>query len=183
MSSGAMDSLLEKLRAAAPQARDQRDRRRRARLKERHQHRVASGGQVPDLSINGEASAETNPDGQDDSAEPADGKSVGQDVSEGEDIADRAASMLQGLREAADADGNRTRRRESAEEARRNRRMRRRLASNTSKDSSTDDGLLSPDLERDGMESPMSPLTESEEPPPAPRPLPETPVITISDDE
>ncbi|KAJ5628405.1 hypothetical protein N7490_010633 [Penicillium lividum] len=35
--SGAMDSLLEKLRAAAPQAKDQRDRRRRARLKERHQ--------------------------------------------------------------------------------------------------------------------------------------------------
>src|SRR3954452_3202186 len=45
---GAMDSLLEKLRAAAPQARDQRDRRRRARLKDRHQVRVASGQKIPD---------------------------------------------------------------------------------------------------------------------------------------
>ncbi|KAH0547938.1 hypothetical protein GP486_008321, partial [Trichoglossum hirsutum] len=46
---GAMDSLLEKLRAAAPQARDQRDRRRRARLKDRHQVRIASGQKIPDL--------------------------------------------------------------------------------------------------------------------------------------
>jgi cytokinesis protein len=48
-STGAMDSLLEKLRAAAPQARDQRDRRRRARLKDRHQVRIASGQKVPDM--------------------------------------------------------------------------------------------------------------------------------------
>jgi len=48
-STGAMDSLLEKLRAAAPQTRDQRDRRRRARLKDRHQVRVASGQKIPDL--------------------------------------------------------------------------------------------------------------------------------------
>ena len=48
-STGAMDSLLEKLRAAAPQARDQRDRRRRARLKDRHQVRVASGQTIPDM--------------------------------------------------------------------------------------------------------------------------------------
>lgn len=48
-STGAMDSLMEKLRAAAPQARDQRDRRRRARLKDRHQVRVASGQKLPEL--------------------------------------------------------------------------------------------------------------------------------------
>ncbi|KAL2021198.1 hypothetical protein VTK56DRAFT_7385 [Thermocarpiscus australiensis] len=47
---GAMDSLLEKLRAAAPQARDQRDRRRRARLKDRHQVRIASGQKIPELN-------------------------------------------------------------------------------------------------------------------------------------
>src|SRR3569833_1597425 len=49
-SAGAMDSLLEKLRAAAPQTRDQRDRRRRARLKDRHQVRIASGQKIPDLN-------------------------------------------------------------------------------------------------------------------------------------
>lgn len=49
-SAGAMDSLLEKLRAAAPQTRDQRDRRRRARLKDKHQVRIASGQQVPDFN-------------------------------------------------------------------------------------------------------------------------------------
>ncbi|KAJ6145156.1 FH2-domain-containing protein [Penicillium chermesinum] len=56
--SGAMDSLLEKLRAAAPQAKDQRDRRRRARLKERHQVRVASGQHVPE---SGTAEDENSP--------------------------------------------------------------------------------------------------------------------------
>jgi len=47
---GAMDSLLEKLRAAAPATRDDRDRRRRARLKDRHRDRIASGQKVPDLN-------------------------------------------------------------------------------------------------------------------------------------
>ncbi|OAA66964.1 cytokinesis protein bni1 [Niveomyces insectorum RCEF 264] len=49
-SRGAMDSLLEKLRAAAPQTRDQRDRRRRARLKDRHQVRIASGQKISDIN-------------------------------------------------------------------------------------------------------------------------------------
>ncbi|KAF7591993.1 hypothetical protein BBP40_000840 [Aspergillus hancockii] len=62
--SGAMDSLLEKLRAAAPQARDQRDRRRRARLKERHQIRVASGQRMPDLPAAEDTESGTN-DGND----------------------------------------------------------------------------------------------------------------------
>jgi len=51
-STGAMDDLLQKLRAAKPEARDQRDRRRRARLKDRHQVRVASGQKIPELGIN-----------------------------------------------------------------------------------------------------------------------------------
>lgn len=72
-SAGAMDSLLEKLRAAAPQARDQRDRRRRARLKDRHQVRVASGQQIPEapeipeveagLKSDGTSVADTNGEG------------------------------------------------------------------------------------------------------------------------
>lgn len=51
-STGAMDDLLQKLRAAKPEARDQRDRRRRARLKDRHQVRVASGQKIPELEVN-----------------------------------------------------------------------------------------------------------------------------------
>ncbi|KIV98923.1 uncharacterized protein PV09_09310 [Verruconis gallopava] len=47
---GDMDSLLAKLRAAKPEARDQRERRRRARLKDRHAVRVASGQKMPDMS-------------------------------------------------------------------------------------------------------------------------------------
>ncbi|KAI1919006.1 hypothetical protein LOZ65_004619 [Ophidiomyces ophidiicola] len=152
-SSGAMDSLLEKLRAAAPQARDQRDRRRRARLKERHQVRVASGQRMPELPPNdGEASEEqacTN-------GENVQVKEVKLDiepgapahVSESEDVADRAASMLQGLRENIDSDSTRNRRRDSAEEAKRNRRMRRRVAGNAIKEASGDaQGPLSTVLE------------------------------------
>ena len=51
-STGAMDDLLQKLRAAKPEARDQRDRRRRARLKDRHQVRVASGQEIPEIGVN-----------------------------------------------------------------------------------------------------------------------------------
>lgn len=150
--SGAMDSLLEKLRAAAPQAKDQRDRRRRARLKERHQVRVASGQKVPDFN-EGEES-------KDNADKPADGDAKvdengllsppmvdegegTKETSEGEDVADRAASMLLGLRSNSDASGERQRRRrESADEERRNRRMRRRNgATSGSKDSA--DGTLS----------------------------------------
>lgn len=47
-SAGAMDTLLKQLRAAAPAAKDQRDRRRRARLANRHQVRVASGQKIPE---------------------------------------------------------------------------------------------------------------------------------------
>ncbi|KAK7720815.1 hypothetical protein SLS57_005353 [Botryosphaeria dothidea] len=114
-STGAMDTLLEKLRAAAPQARDQRDRRRRARLKDRHQVRVASGQKIPDidpidaekedgssaanglLSPNSIASGETSGDAGGE-GEEKDKRNKDGGNSEGEDIADRAAVMLQGLR-------------------------------------------------------------------------------------
>lgn len=150
--SGAMDSLLEKLRAAAPQAKDQRDRRRRARLKERHQVRVTSGQKVPD-STEGE-------EGKDEADKPADGEpkadengllsppiveegeEVTKETSEGEDVADRAASMLLGLRSNSDANGERQRRRrESADEERRNRRMRRRNGATSGSKDSADGGL------------------------------------------
>lgn len=132
-----MDSLLEKLRAAAPQARDQRDRRRRARLKEKHQVRIASGQQMPDLPLNDDLDADKGLLNPDSVADEGSGSSVADgQVSESEDIADRAANLLQGLRGDA-GDGTPSegdgalrvrRRRETADEERRNRRMRRRTA-------------------------------------------------------
>lgn len=172
-STGAMDSLLEKLRAAAPQARDQRDRRRRARLKDRHQVRVASGQTMPDLSEVSKTgsgdedsektllspSAATNGEAPGDKMEP---------ISEGEDVAERAASMLQGLRGDGDPDNHGVgrpgsqdgslrvrRRRESADDERRNRRRRRaRESGSTTGDESE---ILSPKGEAD-------PLPEIKEP-------------------
>lgn len=144
-STGAMDSLLEKLRAAAPQARDQRDRRRRARLKDRHQVRVASGQTIRDLGDLTKATDGDDPDLENDNLKPTRSNATAEDggdrmepISEGEDIADRAASMLQGLRgddgDAANSarpssrDGGSLRvrrRRENADDERRNRRRRR----------------------------------------------------------
>ncbi|RHZ47651.1 uncharacterized protein CDV56_100404, partial [Aspergillus thermomutatus] len=162
--SGAMDSLLEKLRAAAPQARDQRDRRRRARLKERHQVRIASGQKMPDVTAsepeNGEKQADSNSATLVSSNNDASATETGLlsppsqetdvdthakelQISESEDVADRAASMLQGLRDNMDNNGERARRRrESAEEERRKRRLRRRNGGNASKDSA-DGSILS----------------------------------------
>lgn len=132
-STGAMDSLLEKLRAAAPQTRDTRDRRRRARLKDRHQVRVASGQQMPEIDGIGEVIDEnallspTRTEGSEDTG-PENGA-----TSEGEDIAERAASMLQGLR-GDNTEGDSVarddiirvrRRRESADGERQRRRQRR----------------------------------------------------------
>jgi cytokinesis protein len=142
-SSGAMDSLLEKLRAAAPQARDQRDRRRRARLKEKHQVRVASGQKMPDLPLKDDVEAERGLLRAESVAEESGGAASPEreasQVSESEDVADRAATLLQGLRDDsamgdADAgDGIRVRRRrESADEERRNRRLKRRTAQQSS---------------------------------------------------
>ena len=143
-STGAMDSLLEKLRAAAPQARDQRDRRRRARLKDRHQIRVASGQTIPDLGDLTQGNEDEGDNGvlsperavsSDYAAERAGEMAA---ISEGEDVAERAASMLQGLRGDADPDtrpGSRDgslrvrRRRESADDEKRTRRRRRGVGS------------------------------------------------------
>lgn len=140
-STGAMDSLLEKLRAAAPQARDQRDRRRRARLKDRHQIRVASGQKIPDLGDLTRGSEDE--DGEKTVLSPerassgdfaADQASEMAAISEGEDVAERAASMLQGLRGDTEAEGRpasrdgsmRVRRRgESVDDDKRTRRRRR----------------------------------------------------------
>ncbi|KAI4144835.1 MAG: hypothetical protein LQ340_006519 [Diploschistes diacapsis] len=133
-SSGVMDSLFEKLRAAGPQNRDQRDRRRRARLRERHQMRIASGEQMPDLT-----DLTKGPEaGDSDSADLISPTTALTTVpereggqSEGEDVADRAAQLLQGLRgdnnaEAAGPGSLRVRRRrEGNDEERRARRRRR----------------------------------------------------------
>ena len=152
---GAMDTLLEKLRAAAPQARDQRDRRRRARLKDKHQVRVASGQKMPELE---ELTRRNDAEAGDDSRLLNPLSAVGEvseidnpaATSEGEDVADRAASMLLGLRGDAEGDGggnaNREgslrvrRRRESADDERKTRR-RRRTGANVSASSSTSSGL------------------------------------------
>jgi cytokinesis protein len=136
-STGAMDSLLEKLRAAAPQTRDQRDRRRRARLQNKHQVRIASGQKIPDpdeipeveesLKRVESAPSEGNPISPDASTEkaPSDSK---------DNVAERAALLLQGMRGtdgAEDGDperresARRSRRRETAEEERKARRRRR----------------------------------------------------------
>ncbi|KAK5122867.1 hypothetical protein LTR85_003782 [Meristemomyces frigidus] len=148
-STGAMDALMEKLRAAAPQARATREQRRRARLKDKHQVRVASGQQIPETMENvdgggGENGGLLSPTQTEGSVEDAGGaQEGGGGVSEGEDVADRAASLLNGLR--GNGDGGLSeapsrdeslrvrRRRESADDERSRRRARRR-AGGTSTD-------------------------------------------------
>jgi cytokinesis protein len=129
-----METLLEKLRAAAPQVKDQRDRRRRARLKEKHDTRIASGQQLPDLPIKdsleesrGIAIAERLTEDN----LSTDGASGKGDVSESEDVADRALKALQEMRSSAPSTGDEIdvrRRRDGADEERKARRMRRRTA-------------------------------------------------------
>jgi cytokinesis protein len=143
-----MDTLLEKLRAAAPATRDTRDRRRRARLNERHQRRVASGQQMPEIA------GVTSPT-EDDLLSPtsdhaperpstSDSTTLSPHVeehdkgaiSEGEDVADRAASLLLGLRGSIgdndepplprDSENLRVRRRRDHADSERERRRRRR---------------------------------------------------------
>ena len=165
-STGAMDSLLEKLRAAAPQARDQRDRRRRARLKDKHQVRIASGQTIPDLGDLTKKDGE-DPDAGEDATlmPPAGGDEKMDPISEGEDVAERAASMLQGLRDnnnnndpnsvdgrPSSRDGTSgslriRRRRESADDERRARRRRR---GNRESTASTDDALERPGTAEEG---------------------------------
>jgi len=137
-STGAMDDLLQKLRAAGPQTRATREQRRRARLKDRHLVRVASGQKMPETgeNVNETSSLTTIKTGGSEDAGATEGG-----VSESEDVADRAASLLQGLR--GDGEGlsdapNRDeslrvrRRRESADDERARRRARRRAAGTNS---------------------------------------------------
>jgi cytokinesis protein len=137
-----MDTLLERLRAAAPQTRDQRDRRRRARLKEKHQDRIASGQHIPDIAEL--TKAEDTDEGSDVVASPPTPGAEWADKdkgSESKDVADRAASLLQGLRGEGDAEGDDTvrvrRRRESADDERKNRRSRRRVATSANTSETT----------------------------------------------
>lgn len=156
-STGAMDDLLQKLRAAKPEARDQRDRRRRARLKDRHQVRVASGQKMPEIGVNMEEGKEASKEGDDKSkilspssetaeseASTATGAATGASDAAEADIADRAAAMLEGLQSGAsiNKDGSLSvrRRRESADTERQRRRNRRQQAASAK----SEDGLLSP---------------------------------------
>ncbi|QQK45457.1 Cytokinesis protein SepA/Bni1 [Penicillium digitatum] len=197
-SSGAMDSLLEKLRAAAPQARDQRDHRRRLRLRKQHNVRATSDPKPP---------PETG--GPDESADAAEIKADGENndengllsppatadedskqethVSEGEDVADRAASLLLGLRSNSDAGGGerQRRRRESADEERRNRRMRRRNpATSGSKDSADGSGGLATVQEPASPEHPEqtdSVITDDQQLPSPPNESQHPPSIVVSE--
>ncbi|KAI6377553.1 hypothetical protein MCOR25_002535 [Pyricularia grisea] len=146
-SAGAMDSLLEKLRAAAPQARDQRDRRRRARLKDRHQVRIASGQKIPDLNEipeveaglqTGRSTTSSRATDDDGNLLSPDFASLGSPKSADEnDVAQRAAMMLQGMRDGEGAEDAEKRemmrraRRQTAEEERRARRRRREQTGST----------------------------------------------------
>ncbi|KAI2615898.1 hypothetical protein GGR54DRAFT_254252 [Hypoxylon sp. NC1633] len=159
-SAGAMDSLLEKLRAAAPQTRDQRDRRRRARLKDRHQVRIASGQKIPDLNEIPEAEASIRPDGTnghgavDSDSNPLSSPDLSMPSKSppgaGEDgLAQRAAMMLQDMRGGDGADdGDPEKRdslRKSAAEERRTRRRRLKGGSGTNSGApDADEGVKSP---------------------------------------
>ena len=140
-STGAMDSLLEKLRAAAPQARDQRDRRRRARLQNRHQVRVASGQHIPDADEipeveEGLKTSEALPEEGSETPEVAKEAEAPED-----DVAERAALLLQGMRGTDGADDGETadrresmrraRRRDNADDERKARRRRRERATSS----------------------------------------------------
>lgn len=166
VSTEAIDDLLKKLRDAKPEAKDERERRRRALLKDRHRVRVASGQKMPELGINvkeGEGGGEGSKAG----TEP--GKGLLSPTSEGtesvdggssvtspinDDVADRAAAMLEGLQggiSAVPKDGALAmRRRRDNNEAEREKRRRRRqqaggsTVSNASTARSDDGGLMSP---------------------------------------
>jgi cytokinesis protein len=176
-------------------------------LKERHQVRIASGQKIPDFTGSEPANGETQTDsniatlvGSNDASTTETGllSPPGQEtdvdaqakelqVSESEDVADRAASMLQGLRDNMDNNGERARRRrESAEEERRKRRLRRRNGGNASKDSADGSSLsIVPEpatpppsteasaLSEPGMASPSSDENGASQPP-------QTPSIVVS---
>jgi cytokinesis protein len=175
-STGAMDDLLQKLRAAKPEARDQRDRRRRARLKDKHQVRVASGQKIPELGINVEDEAAKDSEGNEDTKNILSPTSDVTDTdapaiattSADADIADRAAAMLEGLQggSSLNKDGSLSvrRRRESADTERQRRRNRRQQASSAKTDD--EGGIMSPNTipeEGGGDDSAMTNTVEGDE--------------------
>ncbi|KAI0401297.1 hypothetical protein F4802DRAFT_433337 [Xylaria palmicola] len=158
-SAGAMDSLLEKLRAAAPQARDQRERRKRLRLKERHQVRIASGQKIPDLNEIPEAEAglrsETTSGGIDSDGNPLSPSllSPGTAPSEGSEdgVAQRAAMLLQDMRggdgnDDAEGEPKDSLRRSAAEERRARRRRLKGSSGANSNAADGDDSLKGPGI-------------------------------------
>lgn len=190
---GAMDDLIAKLRAAKPEAKDQRDRRRRARLKDRHAVRVASGQKLPDMAdlvsqsggpgaetANGLLSPTSEVCGEESSPGPADDSDA--------DVADRAASLLQDMGGKSDDEANagsglprdsirNSKRREmTALEERAKRRQRRQqarseisLASNIRQGELDDDEGDRGDYEMDENVSPqkvMLPASPEKKPPP-----------------
>ena len=185
---GAMDSLMEKLRAAGPQNRDQRDRRRRARLKEKHQMRIASGEQMPDLADITKGAENDGEDSSDVLSPPPVLPSVPEkeDLSEGEEIADRAAQLLQGIRGEASGDASgigsiRVRRRREGKdgEERRPRRRPRKAAEDAGEPSPTTLNVTG-DKEADKAEaSPGTPVTTIS--PPTPEHGTEARPVSISD--
>ncbi|KAK8065238.1 hypothetical protein PG997_011985 [Apiospora hydei] len=162
-SAGAMDSLLEKLRAAAPQARDQRDRRRRARLRDRHQVRVASGQKIPDpgeggdiengLRSDGTSVADTNGEGP--MSPPMLSPSVASEGGE-DSLASRAEMLLRDMRggdgaEEGEGEPRDASIRRSAAEERRSRRRRLKAGSVAS----THSGAGAEGEDGEGMKSPV----------------------------
>lgn len=179
-SAGAMDSLLEKLRAAAPQARDQRDRRRRARLKDRHQVRVASGQKIPDvndipdveaagLRSDGTSAADTNEGPMSPGLLSPDAAEASVAEAAEDSLSSRAEMLLRDMRSGADGaeDGG-----ESSSNMRRNAAEERRARRRRLKSGST---ASAGDAPVDG-EAPKSP-TVTEEVPPVP-----TVAVTDADD-
>lgn len=140
-SAGAMDSLLEKLRAAAPQTRDTRDRRRRARLRDRHQVRVASGQKIPEIneipevetgllsakSVDSQVTDETGSTG----GNLLSPTSVTSPQEGEDDVAQRAAMLLQGMRDGEEGEGEGERRARQSRSERDSRRRRREKASSS----------------------------------------------------
>lgn len=140
-SAGAMDSLLEKLRAAAPQTRDTRDRRRRARLRDRHQVRVASGQKIPEINEIPEVETGLLSAKSVDSQVTDETGSMGGNLlsptsvtspQEGEDdVAQRAAMLLQGMRDGEEGEGEEGRKARQSRSERDSRRRRREKASSS----------------------------------------------------
>lgn len=178
-SAGAMDSLLEKLRAAAPQTKDQRERRRRARLKDRHQVRIASGQKIPDINEIPEAETGLRSDGTSAADTNTEGALSPQLLSPdsatggGEDgLAARAEMLLRDMRGgdgAEDGEGGKDSLRRSAAEERRARRRRVKGSSTASNKESAGDA------------------TDTEAPPPVASPtteeMPPIPSVAVTMEE